>query len=271
MIRVQKGAEPTILHNNKVQWTQDLQQVLATAGDYDKLTKADKKQYVYHYQHDDIHTALKNGALAERCIYCECDINHGDPNVEHYHPKSLYPGETFEWDNLFSSCVRCNRPKGSFDTANEPFIHPVNEDPEEYLTYTMITIDCRYRAGLNHDKGWNVIEKCDLRRGELYPVLSDKLLEVSKAGLELLSLIDDYNRYKQKSKKISVAQLLLSKLNGLKQMSSSSHEHAGFIRESLRQNPYVRTTVAIVDSHAAALGLAVSFDWGWNYNLPQYI
>ena len=54
-------------------------------------------------------------------------------------------------------------------------------------------------------------------------------------------------------------------------MSSSSHEHAGFIRESLRQNPYVRTTVAIVDSHAAALGLAASFDWGWNFNLPQYI
>lgn len=270
MIKVQKTAEPLILTTNKLQWTADLKQAIARVGGYAKLKKADKEKYLYHYKHDDIHAALKNGAMAERCVYCECDIKGGDPNVEHYHPKSIYVDETFLWDNLFSSCVRCNRPKGSFDTKNEPFIHPVNEDPEEFLTYNHLTICCRYGTGVNHQKAKNVIEKCDLCRDELIPSLSDRLLLITKYTQQLKPIIDKYYGYSQNKKKLEVANDLLSKLRGIKQLSLPSHEHTGFTRECIRRNVYVEQALAIVNNHAPLLGIGSSFQWGWNYNLPHH-
>lgn len=275
MIRVQKAAEPAILTANKAQWTHDLQQKIADVGDYSHLTKANKDAYVNHYKHDDIHAALRNGRAVERCVYCERDITTGDKNVEHYHPKSIYSSETFEWDNLFSACLLCNRAKGSFDTGVEPFIHPVNDDPEEYLSYDGIVIRPRYRATtsqMNYDKGKNVIEKCKLYRSDLYYGLADVMVRVSEKANELKAMLEKYAVYVRIDAQERMAREIMAKLNGIKVLARGDKENAGFARECLRQNVLVQEAVKIVNRHTGALGLGVAgYDWGWNYYLMREI
>jgi uncharacterized protein (TIGR02646 family) len=46
---------------------------------------------------------MTGGAL--RCWYCEDSLAH---QVEHIHPKSLYPNQVFVWANMLWACGRCN-------------------------------------------------------------------------------------------------------------------------------------------------------------------
>lgn len=65
---------------------------------------------------------------ARRCVYCEDSVAD---EVEHIHPKDLYPNFCFHWDNYVYACGNCNGPKnnkfaifrkddGSFYKVNPP-------------------------------------------------------------------------------------------------------------------------------------------------------
>jgi 5-methylcytosine-specific restriction endonuclease McrA len=47
---------------------------------------------------------------ARRCVYCEDSV--GD-EVEHIHPKHIYPEMCFQWDNYVYACGNCNGPKNN--------------------------------------------------------------------------------------------------------------------------------------------------------------
>jgi uncharacterized protein (TIGR02646 family) len=47
---------------------------------------------------------------ARRCMYCE---DSAADEVEHHHPKNLYPELTFRWDNYLFACGPCNGPKNN--------------------------------------------------------------------------------------------------------------------------------------------------------------
>lgn len=53
-------------------------------------------------------TAMCSGS--QRCMYCE--DNCAD-EVEHHHPKALYPELVFAWANFLFACARCNRRKST--------------------------------------------------------------------------------------------------------------------------------------------------------------
>ncbi len=53
-------------------------------------------------------TAMCSGS--QRCMYCE--DNCAD-EVEHHHPKALYPELVFAWANFLFACSRCNRRKST--------------------------------------------------------------------------------------------------------------------------------------------------------------
>jgi len=103
-------------------------------------------------------------AQHEKCCFCERKEEIGD--VEHYRPKAAYRqqrgGErsqlgyywlAYAWDNLLFCCPKCNRrykenlfplvdfskrATSHFDDIHqeEPlFIHPANENPEEFIEY----------------------------------------------------------------------------------------------------------------------------------------
>lgn len=63
---------------------------------------------------------------ARRCVYCEDSV--GD-EVEHIHPKDLFPGLCFDWNNYVYACGNCNGPKNNkfaiFRSDNGDF-YPVN-------------------------------------------------------------------------------------------------------------------------------------------------
>jgi len=100
-----------------------------------KLTaefKADNKKAVWKKPY--IEKALLEMS-ADKCCYCECKLGEESkyPEVEHFHPKKLYPDEVVAWENLLPSCGRCNRKKGEHDTKQEPIIHPVKDNPKSHL------------------------------------------------------------------------------------------------------------------------------------------
>jgi 5-methylcytosine-specific restriction endonuclease McrA len=72
---------------------------------------------------------------AGKCCYCECKLGEESKylEVEHFHPKTLYPDEVVVWENLLPACKRCNASKRDHDTKEEPIIHPVRDNPQLHL------------------------------------------------------------------------------------------------------------------------------------------
>jgi hypothetical protein len=70
-----------------------------------------------------------------KCCFSECRLNEEGKydEVEHFHPKSLYPDEVVSWDNLLPINKACNISKGDHDTKAEPIINPRFDDPKEHL------------------------------------------------------------------------------------------------------------------------------------------
>jgi uncharacterized protein (TIGR02646 family) len=118
MIKLQAIAKPVELTNDVV--TQ-------LTNDY-KATQNDvwKKAYITK--------ALLKMSFG-KCCFCETNVNEQSKymEVEHFHPKSLYPDEVVLWINLLPICKRCNGKKSNHDTKNQPIVHPVIDNPKEHL------------------------------------------------------------------------------------------------------------------------------------------
>ena len=53
-----------------------------------------------------------------------------DATIDHFLPKSKNPDGVIEWENLFPSCLRCNRKKNN---REEKIVNPCEDDPRDYL------------------------------------------------------------------------------------------------------------------------------------------
>lgn len=67
-----------------------------------------------------------------KCVYCECMLNieSKDVTIDHFLPKSTNPAKVVEWENLFPSCLRCNREKRDYE---EKIVNPCKDKPKEYI------------------------------------------------------------------------------------------------------------------------------------------
>lgn len=64
------------------------------------------------------------------CMFCD----HNEPtDVEHFKPKSVFPGDTFRWENMLWICTTCNRLKGNF-------FPPVNCDGAELINPSLDSV-----------------------------------------------------------------------------------------------------------------------------------
>lgn len=70
-----------------------------------------------------------------KCCYCEREVNGNGSymEVEHFHPKDIYPDEVVKWGNLLPSCKRCNVRKRTHDTYKEPIVDPSVDTPQAHL------------------------------------------------------------------------------------------------------------------------------------------
>ena len=76
---------------------------------------------------------LSNG----KCCFSECKLQEEGkyPEVEHFAPKSLYPEDVVQWENLLPISSACNKAKGDHDTKKEPIINPRYENPKEHFYF----------------------------------------------------------------------------------------------------------------------------------------
>lgn len=90
-----------------------------------------------------------------RCAYCETLIQEGSRHIEHFRQRDRYPQGTFDWDNLFGSCLRngiCGVHKDQCGLyAPADLIKPDVEDPDEFLVFDPQG-GIRPKEGLTHDK-----------------------------------------------------------------------------------------------------------------------
>ena len=105
------------------------------------------------YGHKDVKKLLCE-IQNDKCVFCETKFTHDSPgDVEHFRPKSVYYWLAYEWANLFLACEECNRryKKDNFPLVEESqravshrgdmrreqplFIHPADENPEEFISF----------------------------------------------------------------------------------------------------------------------------------------
>lgn len=133
MIKVQRSVEPSVLARKKATWTN----ALLNATTKDQQRKAELK-----YGHKSIKKALVE-MFHGKCAYCESKIVHIDyGHIEHFRPKSveIFRRLTFEWNNLFLACAKCNGPEykaDCFPEQNEggPPINPCDDSPDDHLVF----------------------------------------------------------------------------------------------------------------------------------------
>jgi uncharacterized protein (TIGR02646 family) len=114
------------------------------------------------YKYPENKIALRESSYG-KCMYCESSISHIDHgDVEHIKPKSKFPAETYNWDNLGYACSKCNREYKN-DYYDTKLINPFEEDPEDYL----IAIGGILHAKNGNDRGRITITVIQLNRADL--------------------------------------------------------------------------------------------------------
>jgi uncharacterized protein (TIGR02646 family) len=92
-----------------------------------------------------------------KCAYCECVLNlEGYAEIDHFFPKKHFPSRVVEWLNLLFCCSHCNKHKLSHNTDIEPIIHPIFDNPKDYLILKA------YRFKGKNDIGKRTIELLQL-------------------------------------------------------------------------------------------------------------
>lgn len=120
MIKLDRGAKPEALTDE-------------VCEELKKLYSEDHEKDIWNSPK--IKKPLKEALLEmshSKCSYCECKINieSKDVTIDHFLPKSSYPELVVEWENLFPSCLRCNREKNDCD---ESLLNPCENEPKDFI------------------------------------------------------------------------------------------------------------------------------------------
>ena len=168
-----------------------------------------------------------------KCCYCEKRIGPGyaDMHIDHFKPKSKYPGEVAEWNNLMPACPDCNRAKGDLDTVENPIVNPYLDDPKDHFYLK----DCRYKAKDRSlaSKGNTSLDALDLND------LSKKCLPRYQVVSELLHQLNQLNVLAKEKKAVlsssrTDCNRIISILRNLLNLCISSAEYAAFTATALQ-------------------------------------
>lgn len=97
---------------------------------WDAITEADRREIWQQL----------NEMQGQLCAYCENDISGSSKkrHIEHFRQRSRYPQGTFDWSNLFGSCMQaksCGRHKDKCAYQPEDIIKPDRDNPEAFLQF----------------------------------------------------------------------------------------------------------------------------------------
>lgn len=186
MIKLERGEKPEELTNEVCE---ELKKLYAEDKDTDVWNSPKMKE------------PLKKALLKmshEKCSYCECKlgIESKDATIDHFLPKCENPDKVVEWENLFPSCLRCNRKKNK---CEEKIINPCVDEPKHYLGIRSIN---RYRLkGIDSQGiGKNTIDVIGLN--DIQRVMTPRMNEWEALKEHLLEIEEDLKEdgYKKKYK-----------------------------------------------------------------------
>ena len=166
MKKIDRINKPKILINKEVDWTRELLGQISLKASYSNV----EDKYKNRYRHKEVKEQLENMFMG-KCCYCESYIGDTDyEHIEHFKPKSIFPEESFKWENLFWSCGICNNNKRDKWDESCIFINPVDDTPSAHLQFLGGLID-----GLS-DRGVYTINELDLNREKLIKARQKVLL-----------------------------------------------------------------------------------------------
>jgi uncharacterized protein (TIGR02646 family) len=262
MIQNSKKDIPEILQKNQLEWTARLVNLVKEYGAYDKIPEGIKNDAINKYRHDEIKNAVVK-ITEGKCIFCESYIEDVDyTNIEHFYPKSLYPKFTFKWSNLFPACRKCNIPKDNFDTKNNPFIHPINDNGEDYFEYDELKIRICQTAP-DKQKALNTIDKCNLDRITLCRQHSEILLSFYEVEIGIEKEIQHYKELTQNASKIKSCMNILESVDNLKMQTKYNMPYAGFLRFVIKKSSVISEAISIINKHSKEIGLPNYYDFKW--------
>lgn len=169
-----------------------------------------------------------------KCCYCECNVNAGGSymEVEHFHPKGLYPDEVVDWNNLLPSCKKCNAQKGEHDTVTEPIINPVVDRPQNHLKIRM-----GVRFMYKDDIGLDTITVLDLNNQVKHVTPRHKI--VQKIDNKIDGLFDQTNEYIDSQNKTTRRKnKLLNGVRDLLQVCQPTEPYSAFMASALLSNEH---------------------------------
>ena len=186
---------------------------------WDELDKLEnryiKKELKYHI--------LKNEQnIGDRsyCSYCEIilfsenkdsteDKEDKECHIEHIKPKSKFGNLTFDYRNFLISCSEnktCGHSKQSI-WDDKLFINPVEENPEEYFSYSMRTgkIIPKKENGLDYEKAVKTIEILNLNENKLCEYRKTYILKIINTvgnlnddnKIEIINYFDEFPTLKK--------------------------------------------------------------------------
>lgn len=186
MIKLERPINaPLILINNHQKWTDILLALVSKYGSYEDIPAKIKESAVKYYRHQDIKDALFPTSY-RKCAFCEVfPEDSGHIEVEHFNPKSLYPEETFQWNNLLPACRRCNGSKDDHDTRAKPLVNPYIDNPEDF--FDVIGIELKAKNLIAE----NTIEACQLKGIRLLRPYADLLVQFKLFEGDLKVALDE--------------------------------------------------------------------------------
>lgn len=193
MIFVDRTAQPKILRDNAVAWTQAYIKARAEyqANKTDQFEKA-MKSAESKYNHEQVKDALKT-MFRRKCAFCESTVTHvsyGD--IEHFKPKSLYPNLCFDWNNYLLSCSICNGKsnKGNkFPLEDEggPFINPTIENPDDFFRFEYDAVLKKFVVFPKSIRAVTMLKIININREDL---VEDRTLYLSKVINTISKIIE---------------------------------------------------------------------------------
>lgn len=148
-----------------------------------------------------------------KCAFSECKLQEEGKylEVEHFYPKSLYPNEVVQWENLLPISGACNKAKSDHDTRNEPIINPRYEDPKDHFYFQ------GYRFRAKTEKGKLSIEVLNLNDRILW---GNKRFQIGDKAIERLEKISgEIQKYDHEG-----AKSVQSRNNIVRQLRNLFHE-----------------------------------------------
>lgn len=245
MIYIEKdNTPPSILIQNKDQWTEELKNNIVEYGEYEKIPLSIKNSMWVHYRHQDIKEKLF-ASSHQKCAFCEAKpAESGNIEVEHFKPKSLYPELAFEWDNFLPVCRKCNDSKSNHDTGKEPIVDPSSDDPETIFTYNFINIVSKNDKNEIADR---TIEICDLNSERLYEARAKLLKALCSHEKQVKAWVKEISSADTQRKKVTRINRLRDSMTILESLTNSEQPYAGFCRYFLNNSKVYQEAKKILE------------------------